>query len=62
MKVGIGFQKNESYSDSQIEFVENFNSKLYNVSSEYFIPDSDDKLISEKFKLLVKYGSGKKFS
>ena len=60
VKVGIGFQKNESYSDSQIEFVENFNSKLYNVSSEYFIPDSDDKLISEKFKLLVKYGSGKK--
>ena len=60
VKVGIGFQKNESYSDSQIEFVENFNSKLYNVSSEYFIPDSDDKLIYEKFKLLVKYGSGKK--
>ena len=60
VKVGIGFQKNESYSDSQIEFVENFNSKLYNVSFEYFIPDSDDKLISEKFKLLVKYGSGKK--
>ena len=60
VKVGIGFQKNESYSDSQIEFVENFNSKLYNVSSEYYIPDSDDKLISEKFKLLVKYGSGKK--
>ena len=60
VKVGIGFQKNESYSDSQIEFVENFNSKLFNVSSEYFIPDSDDKLISEKFKLLVKYGSGKK--
>ena len=60
VKVGIGFQKNESYSDSQIEFVENFNNKLYIVSSEYFIPDSDDKLISEKFKLLVKYGSGKK--
>ena len=60
VKVGIGFQKNESYSDSQIEFVENFNSKLYNVSSEYFIPDPDDKLISEKFKLLVKYGLGKK--
>ena len=60
VKVGIGFQKNESYSDSQIEFVENFNSKLYNVSFEYFIPDSDDKLISEKFKLLIKYGSGKK--
>ncbi len=60
VKVGIGFQKNESYSESQIEFVENFNSKLFTVSSEYFIPDSDDKLISEKFKLLVKYGSGKK--
>lgn len=60
VKVGIGFQKNESYSDGQIEFVENFNSKLFNVSSEYFIPDSDDNLISEKFKLLVKYGSGKK--
>jgi len=60
VKVGIGFQKNESYSDSQIEFVENFNSKLFNVSSEYFIPDLDDKLISEKFKLFVKYGSGKK--
>ena len=25
-----------------------------------FIPDSDDKLISEKFRLLVKYGTGKK--
>ena len=60
VKVGIGFQKNESYSDGQIEFVENFNSKLFNVSSEYFIPDSDDKLISEKFKLLVRYGTGKK--
>ena len=60
VKVGIGFQKNESYSDSQIEFVENFKSKLFNVSSEYFISDLDDKLISEKFKLLVKYGSGKK--
>ena len=60
VKVGIGFQKNESYSDGQIEFVENFNSKLFNLSSEYFIPDSEDKLISEKFKVLVKYGSGKK--
>ena len=60
VKVGIGFQKNESYSDGQIEFVENFNSKLFNISSEYLIPDSDDKLISEKFKLLVKYGTGKK--
>ena len=60
LKVGVGFQKNESYSDGQIEFIENFNSKLFNVSSEYFIPDSDDKLISEKFRLLVKYGTGKK--
>ena len=60
VKVGIGFQKNDSYSDGQIEFIENFNSKLFNVSSEYFIPDSDDKLIPEKFKFLVKYGSGKK--
>ena len=60
VKVGIGFQKNDSYSDGQIEFVEDFNSKLFNVSSEYFIPDSDDKLISEKFKLLIKYGTGKK--
>ena len=60
VKVGAGFQKNESYSDGQIEFIENFNSKLFNVSSEYFIPDSDDKLISEKFRLLVKYGTGKK--
>ena len=60
LKVGVGFQKNESYSDGQIEFIENFNSKLFNVYSEYFIPDSDDKLISEKFRLLVKYGTGKK--
>jgi len=60
VKVGIGFQKNDSYSDGQIEFIENFNSKLFNVSSEYLIPDSDDKLIPEKFKFLVKYGSGKK--
>ena len=60
LKVGVGFQKNESYSDGQIEFIENFNSKLFNVSSEYFIADLDDKLISEKFRLLVKYGTGKK--
>ena len=60
VKVGIGYQKNRSYSDGQIEFVENFSSKLYNISSEYFITDSDDKLISEKLKLLVKYGLGKK--
>jgi len=60
VKVGIGYQKNESYTDVQIEFVENFSSKLFNVYSEYLVPDSDDQLISEKFKLLVKYGSGKK--
>jgi len=60
VKVGIGFQKNESNSDGQTQFTENFNSKLFNVSSEYFIEDSDDKLIPEKFKLLVIYGSGKK--
>ena len=58
--VGIGFQKNESNSSVQTQFVENFSSKLFNVSSEYFIPDLDDKLISEKFKLSVRYGSGKK--
>ena len=58
--VGIGFQKNESNSSVQTQFVENFSSKLFNVSSEYFIPDLDDKLISEKFKLSIRYGSGKK--
>ena len=58
--VGIGFQKNKSNSSVQTQFVENFSSKLFNVSSEYFIPDLDDKLISEKFKLSVRYGSGKK--
>lgn len=60
VKVGLGFQKNKSNSIAQTQFVEDFNSKLFNISSEYFIADSNDKLISEKFKLLVKIGSGKK--
>ncbi|MAU30532.1 MAG: hypothetical protein CMC36_01295 [Flavobacteriaceae bacterium] len=59
-KVGIGFQINESNSESENQFVENFNSKLFNISTEYLIPDSFDKLIYEKVKLLVRYGSGKK--
>ena len=60
VKVGIGLQIIESNSDGQTQFVENFNSKLFNISSEYLIPDSFDKLNPEKFKLLVRYGSGKK--
>ena len=59
-RVGVGFQINESNSERENQFVQNFNSKLFNISSEYLISDSFDKLISEKVKLLFRYGSGKK--
>ena len=60
VKFGIGFQKNRSNSESQIQFVENFKSKLLNMSAEYLIIDPNDKLNFEKFKFLISYGSGKK--
>ena len=59
-KVGIGFQKNNSNSNSQNQFIENFNSTIFNISSEYLIPDSFEKFISEKFKISARYGLGKK--
>ena len=60
VKFGIGLQKNRSNSESQIQFVENFKSKLLNMSAEYLIIDPNDKLNFEKFKFLISYGSGKK--
>ena len=59
-KVGIGFQKNDSNSNSQNQFIENFNSTVFNISSEYLIPNSFEKFISEKFKISARYGLGKK--
>ena len=59
-KVGIGFQKNNSNSNSQNQFIENFNSTIFNISSEYLIPNSFEKFISEKFKISARYGLGKK--
>ena len=60
VKFGIGLQKNRSNSESQIQFVENFKSKLLNISAEYLIIDPNDKFNFEKFKFLISYGSGKK--
>ena len=60
VKVGVGFQKNKSNTDGQTQFVEDFNSKLFNISSEYLIVDLFDKFISEKFKFLVRFGLGEK--
>ena len=59
-KVGIGFQKNNSNSNSQNQFIENFNSTIFNISTEYLIPNSFEKFISEKFKISARYGLGKK--
>jgi len=60
VKFGIGLQKNSSNSESQIQFVENFESKLLNMSAEYLIIDPNDKFNFEKFKFLIRDGSGKK--
>ena len=60
LKFGVGFQKNKSNSESQIQFTENFKSKLFNMSVEYVIIDAADKLNFEKFKFLFRYGFGEK--
>ena len=60
IRSGLGLQTNKSTSEEAIENVENFKSKLINVFSEYIILDNSDQLISELFKISLRYGSGLK--
>ena len=59
-KLGLGFQKNKSDSGIETENIKSFNSKLFNVFSEYLIIDERDKFNPEFFKLSFRYGFGKK--
>ena len=61
IRAGLGFETNKSTSEEEIENVENFNSKLINVFSEYVILDDSDQLIPELFKISLRYGSGLKY-
>ena len=60
IRAGLGFETNKSTSEEEIENVENFNSKLINVFSEYVTLDDSDQLIPELFKFSLRYGSGLK--
>jgi len=59
-KLGLGFQKNKSDSGIETENIKSFDSKLFNVFSEYLIIDEGDKFNPEFFKLNLRYGLGKK--
>ena len=59
-KLGLGFQKNKSDSGIETENIKSFDSKLFNVYSEYLIIDEGDKFNPEFFKLSLRYGLGKK--
>lgn len=59
-KLGLGFQKNKSDSGIETENIKSFDSKLFNVFSEYLIIDEGDKFNPEFFKLSLRYGLGKK--
>lgn len=58
--LGLGFQKNKSDSGIETENIKSFDSKLFNVFSEYLIIDEGDKFNPEFFKLSLRYGLGKK--
>ena len=58
--LGFGFQKNKSDSGIETENIKSFDSKLFNVFSEYLIIDEGDKFNPEFFKLNLRYGLGKK--
>ena len=58
--LGFGFQKNKSDSGIETENIKSFDSKLFNVFSEYLIIDEGDKFNPEFFKLSLRYGLGKK--
>ena len=59
-KLGLGFQKNKSDSGIETENIKSFDSKLFNLFSEYLIIDEGDKFNPEFFKLSLRYGLGKK--
>ena len=59
-KLGLGFQKNKSDSGIETENIKSFDSKLFNLFSEYLIIDEGDKFNPEFFKLNLRYGLGKK--
>ena len=60
IKMGLGFKTNKSSSETEIENIENFDSKLFSFFSEYQIIDYEDKLIPGLFKFYFRFGSGKK--
>jgi len=60
IRSGLGFQNNKSDSYGEIEFVENFQSKLFNVFSDYTILDKNDNLIPELFSFSARFGMGNK--
>ena len=60
IRSGLGFQNNKSDSYGEIEFVENFQSKLFNIFSDYTILDKNDNLIPELFTFSARFGKGNK--
>ena len=60
IRSGLGFQNNKSDSYNEIEFVENFQSKLFNIFTDYTILDKNDNLIPELFTISARFGKGNK--
>ena len=60
IRSGLGFQNNKSDSYNEIEFVENFQSKLFYIFSDYTILDKNDNLIPELFTISARFGKGNK--
>ncbi len=60
IRSGLGFQNNKSDPYNEIEFVENFQSKLFNIFTDYTILDKNDNLIPELFTISARFGKGNK--
>ena len=60
IKTGIGFQKLTSNTELSLENIQDFESNLVNIFTEYEKYDFEDIFIPNKFKVLIRYGYGKK--
>lgn len=60
IKTGIGFQKLTSNTELYLENIQDFESNLVNIFTEYEKFDFEDIFITNKFKVLLRYGYGKK--
>lgn len=60
VKTGIGFEKIKSITELFLENIEDFDSSLLNIFSEYEKTNYEDKLIPNNFKLMINYGYGEK--